>query len=165
MLLWLFGPVEFSEVHEATPLRTGGYLELQNARVRWFLSVDRDDLPEPVRAGGKPTFRSIAVDGQEIEFSENFTDLHTRVYEEVLAGRGFGIDVVRPSIQLAHDIRQRRGDGRSGRRASVPAAPHEQGDRRTGYGSAVRETAPAGSVARVVCSRSTVVVVRAAPCS
>ena len=105
MLLWLFGPVEISEVHEATPLRTGGYLELQTARVRWFLSVDRGDLPDPLRAGSQPTFRSIAVDGREIEFSENFTDLHTRVYEEVLAGRGFGIDTVRPSIQLAHEIR------------------------------------------------------------
>ena len=74
-------------------------------RVQWFLSVDRNDLPEPVREGGKPTFRQIAVDDREVEFSENFTDLHTRVYEEVLAGRGFGINVVRPSIRLAHDIR------------------------------------------------------------
>jgi UDP-N-acetyl-2-amino-2-deoxyglucuronate dehydrogenase len=105
MLLWMFGPVEHSEVHEAAPSATGGYLELQRARVKWFLSVDRGDLPEEVAAAGKPTFRSIRVDGHEVEFSEGFTDLHTRVYEQVLAGHGFGIDAARPSIELAHEIR------------------------------------------------------------
>jgi UDP-N-acetyl-2-amino-2-deoxyglucuronate dehydrogenase len=105
LLIWLFGPVEHSEVHLATPKCTGGAIELQRARVKWFLSVDRDDLPQHVQATGKTTFRSITVDGEEIEFSDGFTDLHTRVYEEILAGRGFGVDDVRPSIQLAHDIR------------------------------------------------------------
>ena len=79
MLLWLFGSLEQSEVHHSSPTRIGGHLELQEASVEWFLSVDRGDLPEEVHAQGKPTFRSIEVDGQELEFSENFTDLHTRV--------------------------------------------------------------------------------------
>jgi UDP-N-acetyl-2-amino-2-deoxyglucuronate dehydrogenase len=112
MLLWLFGGVESSEVYEATPMRTSGCLELCRAHVQWFLSIDRNDLPDAVRTAGRPTFRRIAIDGRELEFSENFTDLHTRVYEEVLAGRGFGIDVVRPSIQLAHDIRHAAPTGR-----------------------------------------------------
>jgi UDP-N-acetyl-2-amino-2-deoxyglucuronate dehydrogenase len=105
MLMWIFGPVEHSEVHEATPSATGGYLELQRARVKWFLSVDRSDLPEEAAAAGKATFRSIRVDGREVEFSEGFTDLHTRIYEQVLEGRGFGIDVARPAIDLAYQIR------------------------------------------------------------
>ena len=115
MLIWLFGRVEHSEVHLATPTRTGGYLELEHAEVEWFLSIDRGDLPET--AGQKTTFRSITVDGREVEFSDGFTDLHTRIYEEVLAGRGFGLDVVRPSIQLAHDIRHADVTG-------VPAIAH-----------------------------------------
>jgi UDP-N-acetyl-2-amino-2-deoxyglucuronate dehydrogenase len=82
-----------------------GFIELERARVRWYLSVDSQDLPFPVKVGGKTTFRSITVDGSEIEFSEGFTDLHTRVYEETLAGRGFGIADARPSIQLTHAIR------------------------------------------------------------
>jgi UDP-N-acetyl-2-amino-2-deoxyglucuronate dehydrogenase len=105
MLVWLFGPVEHSEVHVAEPKRTGGYLELERARVKWFLSVDHHDLPEQTEAARKTTFRSITVDDKEVEFSDGFTDLHTRIYEEVLAGRGFGIEAARPSIQLAHDIR------------------------------------------------------------
>ncbi len=111
LLIWLFGPLEHSDVHFATPKCTGGQLELQRARVKWFLSVDRDDLPQQVLATGKTTFRSITVDGKEIEFSEGFTDLHTRIYEEILAGRGFGVDDVRPSIQLAHDIRHATPSG------------------------------------------------------
>jgi UDP-N-acetyl-2-amino-2-deoxyglucuronate dehydrogenase len=87
---------------------------LEKADVRWFLSVNRSDLP--AQAGGKATFRSIAVDGREIEFSEGFTDLHTRVYRDVLSGSGFGIDHVRPSINLVHTLRyssvQRADDGR-----------------------------------------------------
>ncbi len=144
MLLWLFGPVAFSEVHEATPLRCAGRLELQNARVQWFLSVDRNDLPEPVRAGNKATFRSIAVDDQEVEFSENFTDLHTRVYEEVLAGRGFGIDVVRPSIQLAHDIRHAAATGipRDGHPFLQPRTSKVIGPYRVRVGQTARSILP-----------------------
>ena len=82
-----------------------GFIELEHARVSWFLSVDAQDLPFAPKVGGKTTYRSITVDGKEIEFSEGFTDLHTRVYEETLAGRGFGIMEARPSIALTHAIR------------------------------------------------------------
>lgn len=111
LLIWLFGPVEESDVHFATQKCTGGHIELERARVKWFLSVDHNDLPQQAVAARKTTFRSITVDGKEIEFSDGFTDLHTRVYEEILAGRGFGVDDVRPSIQLAHDIRQATPSG------------------------------------------------------
>ncbi len=105
LLMWLFGPVQVSEVHMATPLKTGGFLELQNARVRWFLSIDKSDLPAEARQKGQRTYRSIIMDGQEVEFSEGFTDLHTIIYRETLAGRGFGLSEARPSIELAHNIR------------------------------------------------------------
>ena len=74
----------------------------------WFLSIERADLPFESRPGQKTTYRSITIDGEEVEFTEGFTDLHTRVYEETLAGRGFGIDVARPSVELAHRIRNAR---------------------------------------------------------
>lgn len=105
LLLWLFGPAGDVKLYHADDKRMSGYIELENARVRWFLSVDVDDLPEAAVASGKKTFRSITVDGQDVEFSEGFTDLHTRVYEETLAGRGFGIQDARPSIELTHRIR------------------------------------------------------------
>ncbi len=106
LLVWLFGPVQEVLVHQSDPKRMAGVLELECARVRWLLSVDRDDLPEDSRLSGKTTFRSITVDGEQVEFSEGFTDLHTRVYERTLAGQGFGIDDARPSIELTHRIRQ-----------------------------------------------------------
>src|SRR5205814_31088 len=92
LLIWLFGGVVACEVHLREPKRMGGFLQLERARVRWFLSSESADLPFAPEPGVKTTFRSITVDGHEVEFSEGFTDLHTRVYEEVLAGRGFGID-------------------------------------------------------------------------
>ena len=106
LLLWLFGKAGACEVHMREPRRMSGTLELERARVRWFLSAETSDLPFAPEPGVKTTFRSITVDGQEIEFSEGFTDLHTRVYQEVLAGRGFGIEDSRPSIELTHRIRQ-----------------------------------------------------------
>ena len=106
LLIWLFGRVAECEVHVREPHRMSGYLRLERANVRWFLSSDIADLPFTPEPGVKTTFRSITVDGKEIEFSEGFTDLHTRVYEETLAGRGFGIEESRPSIELSHRIRQ-----------------------------------------------------------
>lgn len=106
LLVWLFGPVEEILVHQAESKRMAGVLELERASVRWLLSVDRDDLPKVSHEAGKTTFRSIVVDGHEVEFSEGFTDLHTRLYEQTLAGQGFGIDDARPSIELTHRIRQ-----------------------------------------------------------
>jgi UDP-N-acetyl-2-amino-2-deoxyglucuronate dehydrogenase len=108
LLSWLFGPVVRSEVHLREAARAGGALELERADVTWFLSTDNRDLPFAPQPGSKTTYRSIAVDGEEIEFSEGFADLHTRVYEEVLAGRGFGIDVARPSVELTSSIRNDR---------------------------------------------------------
>ena len=105
LLLWLFGSLQGIRVYHADDNRMSGFIELERARVRWFLSVDKDDLPLQAKTAGKTTFRSITVDGKEIEFSEGFTDLHTRVYEEILAGRGFGIVDARPSIELTHAIR------------------------------------------------------------
>lgn len=106
LLLWLFGPVEQTAVHLREPKRVSGHLQLQRARVRWFLSTDARDLPFPPEPGVKTTFRSIVVDGEEVVFTDGFTDLHTRVYEEVLAGRGAGIVDARPSVELAYRIRE-----------------------------------------------------------
>jgi UDP-N-acetyl-2-amino-2-deoxyglucuronate dehydrogenase len=105
LLLWLFGAVKSLSVHVREPKRILGTLELDKADVEWFLSVDPSDLPFPAEPGGRMTYRSITVDGQEVEFTEGFTDLHTRIYEEVLAGRAFGISDARPSIELAYRIR------------------------------------------------------------
>lgn len=106
MLIWMFGSVTGIQVHLSDDKRMAGFIELERARVRWFLSVDARDLPHPPEPGKKTTYRSITVDGTEIEFSDGFTDLHTRVYEWTLAGRGFGIADARPSIQLVHDLRR-----------------------------------------------------------
>ncbi|MDD5090855.1 MAG: Gfo/Idh/MocA family oxidoreductase [Candidatus Wallbacteria bacterium] len=105
MLLWLFGPVLKSEVHLANEKKAAGYLELSRARVRWLLSIDRSDLPFPAVPGKQTTYRSITMDGQEIEFSGGFTDLHTESYKHILAGQGFGIPDVRPTIDLVYSIR------------------------------------------------------------
>lgn len=105
MLIWVFGKVSSSIVHAMQPDIAAGVLELENARVRWLLSINSDHLPKEVKQRGQRTFRSIKMGGKEIEFSEGFTDLHTRSYEEILAGKGFGLEHVRPSIELAYNIR------------------------------------------------------------
>ena len=105
LLHWLFGPVAKSVVHVREPERAAGVLTLARADVQWFLSTNTNDLPFAPEPGVKTTFRSIAVDGEEVEFSDGFTDLHTRVYTEVLAGRGFGIAEARPSVELTAQIR------------------------------------------------------------
>jgi UDP-N-acetyl-2-amino-2-deoxyglucuronate dehydrogenase len=105
LLIWLFGPVKHSEVHLSEQRKTAGFIELERATVQWFLSMDRNDLPPQAIEKHKTTFRSITIDGKEVEFSEGFTDLHTKAYQEILASKGFGIEDVRPSIALTHDIR------------------------------------------------------------
>jgi len=113
LVLWLFGAVQSSQVHIGQARRYAGVLGLERARVRWFLSTDPADLP-PSQTSGRTTFRSIKVDGKEIEFSDGFSDLHTRVYEKTLAGHGFRIADARPSIELVHRIRAAQafeGDG------------------------------------------------------
>lgn len=106
LLMWLFGGLRSTEVHLRAPHQAAGFLELERADVRWYLSTDAADLPFTPEPGKRTTFRSITVDGQEVEFSEGFTDLHTRVYEQILAGNGFGIDDARPSIEVTSAIRQ-----------------------------------------------------------
>jgi len=105
LLLWLFGRVVRTEVHLSTPKKMAGRLELERAAVRWYLSTDVRDLPFAVEPGSRTTFRSISVDGEEVEFTDGFADLHTRVYQQVLGGGGFGIVDARPSIELAYAIR------------------------------------------------------------
>ncbi len=105
MLIWLFGKVESFNVLLKQPDKMKGFIELENANVNWFLSLDKNDLPQSAKNVGQPTFRSITIDRDEIEFSGGFTDLHTKVYENILKGNGFTIEDARPSIQLAHDIR------------------------------------------------------------
>lgn len=105
MLNYLFGSLQENQVHLNAPTRAAGYLEYERARVRWFLSCDLQDVPKSAREQGQRTYRSIAVDGQEIEFSGGFTDLHNRSYEEILAGRGFGLEENRVAIETVAHIR------------------------------------------------------------
>jgi len=86
-------------------------MELVNARVQWFLSIDKSDVPEELLSKGQRTFRSITIDGEEIEFSGGFTDLHTLVYKRTLEGNGFGLEAARPSIELVHNIRNAKETG------------------------------------------------------
>lgn len=105
LLIWLFGKEVGLHVYYSDPERMSGILEMEHANVRWYLSINPRDLPFPVTTGGRSTYRSITIDGKEVEFTEGFTDLHTRVYQETLAGRGFGIIDARPSIELVYRIR------------------------------------------------------------
>lgn len=105
LLMWLFGPVAQVKVFENSPARAFGCLEFENATAHWFLSIDASDLPYSAIPGRQTTFRSIEVDGDEVEFSTGFENLHTRVYEETLAGKGCGIEEARPSVELVHRIR------------------------------------------------------------
>ena len=106
MLYFVFGALQENIVHLATPTKAAGYLEYERARVRWFLSIDVNDVPEGERAQGKRTFRAITVNGENIEFSDGFTDLHTRSYEEIVAGNGFGLDENRVAIETVTGIRE-----------------------------------------------------------
>jgi UDP-N-acetyl-2-amino-2-deoxyglucuronate dehydrogenase len=105
MLIWIFGNVKQVRVNEKDAHHASGYLELEHAKVNWFLSIRYDHIPEAVRLAGKRTYRSLTMEGEEIEFSEGFTDLHTRSYEEILKGNGFGLKEAKASIDLVHEIR------------------------------------------------------------
>lgn len=105
MLHFIFGALQDNVVHLAEDTKAAGYLEYERARVRWFLSVDVEDVPAGPRSAGQRTYRSITVDGEEIEFSGGFTDLHVRSYEEILAGRGFGLEENRTAIATVAAIR------------------------------------------------------------
>jgi UDP-N-acetyl-2-amino-2-deoxyglucuronate dehydrogenase len=105
MLTWIFGDAKQNVVHISENAKAAGFLELEKARVRWFLSVDYKNIPNHIKQKGQRIYRSITVDGEEIEFSGGFTDLHTLSYQEILKGNGFGLDAVKPTIQTVYDIR------------------------------------------------------------
>jgi len=105
MLTWIFGDVKENVVHFLKKDKAAGYLELERARVRWFLSIDYEDIPSELKSTGKRTFRSITIDGEEIEFSGGFTDLHTISYQKILEGKGYGLEAARKSIQTVYNIR------------------------------------------------------------
>ena len=111
MLTWIFGKVEENIVHIHNKRRAAGYLVLEKANVRWFLSLERGDIPETV---DKTTYRSIKVNGEEVEFSDGFTDLHTLSYKDILSGNGNRLETVKPSIQIVSDIRKKNPIGIKG---------------------------------------------------
>ena len=114
MLCWIFGGVEENIVHLKTADANAGFLKLKNANVKWFLSVNYDYIPNEIKEKGLTTYRSIKVDGDDIEFSGGFTDLHTRSYEEILKGNGFGLDEAYGSIQTVSQIRNMQSIGLKG---------------------------------------------------
>ncbi|NRP15031.1 Gfo/Idh/MocA family protein [Marinobacterium sp. xm-a-152] len=114
MLHFIFGDLQQNVVHYSSDTKAAGYLEYAQARVRWFLSIDINDVPANVRATGQRTYRSITCEGEEIEFSGGFTDLHTRSYEEILKGNGFGLDDNRVAIETVSTIRDTKPLGLSG---------------------------------------------------
>ena len=104
MLHFIFGALQRNDVHYSSETKAGGYLEYERARVRWFLSIDTNDLPDASKSK-KPTFRCIDISGEQLEFSEGFTDLHTTSYREILAGRGYGLADARHCIETVNVIR------------------------------------------------------------
>jgi UDP-N-acetyl-2-amino-2-deoxyglucuronate dehydrogenase len=107
MLIWMFGSVQKSHLFLREHHKAAGFMELKNANVRWFLSIDPEDLPNKDRSGEiyQSTHRSITIDGKELEFTNGFTDLHKKIYEDIISGSGFGIEIARPAIEAAYDIR------------------------------------------------------------
>ncbi len=105
MLIWIFGDVKAYQVDQRNELSTKGTLELENASVEWHLSIDPKSLPEDIKSKNQRTYRNVQIDGEAIEFSEGFTNLHTEVYKDILSGGGFGLTDSRPSIELVHKLR------------------------------------------------------------
>ena len=114
MLTWIFGEAKENVVHLSQADSAAGFLQLKKARVRWFLSINSENLPKIAVESKKSTFRSITVDGQEIEFSDGFTDLHTVSYQHILNGTGFGLADARQSVVIVENIRNKRPVGRTG---------------------------------------------------
>ncbi|MFN0048281.1 MAG: Gfo/Idh/MocA family protein [Cytophagales bacterium] len=106
MLIWIFGQVKSYKVLENNDKTTTGFLELEYAEVTWELSIDENNLPKSIKDKNQKTYRNIEIDGQEIEFSDGFTNLHTTVYKNILLGKGFGIDDARASVELVHKLRK-----------------------------------------------------------
>lgn len=114
MLSWIFGDATSSIVHYNDATKAAGFLQLKNARVRWFLSLDYSDIPEQQKLKGVRTFRSITIEGEEIEFSGGFNDLHIQSYQHILEGNGFGIDDARMCVEQAYHIRNSQPVGLTG---------------------------------------------------
>ncbi|MGD2034996.1 MAG: Gfo/Idh/MocA family oxidoreductase [Bacteroidales bacterium] len=114
MLIWIFGGVKKNIVHTLDMDRASGYLELENARIKWFLSLDFNDIPENIKKTGTRTYRSVTIDKEEIEFSGGFTDLHTESYKKILQGDHFPLFEARPSIETVYNIRNARPAGKQG---------------------------------------------------
>ncbi|MCS2714817.1 Gfo/Idh/MocA family oxidoreductase [Bacteroides thetaiotaomicron] len=130
MLSWVFGSVKKNVVHVYTHDRAAGYLELEKARVRYFLSINAENLPENAVKGEKLTYRTINIDGEEFEFSKGFTELHTESYKNILAGNGFGIEDARNAINIVYDIRHAEPIGLKGDYhplAKLPLSKHPFG--------------------------------------
>ena len=130
MLQWVFGKPKQNIVHVASHDRVAGYLELERARVRYFLSINADLLPSNAVQGEKRTFRTINIDGSEFEFSEGFTELHTESYRNILSGKGFGIEETRNAIEIVYEIRKAQPIGLKGDyhpMAKAPLASHPFG--------------------------------------
>lgn len=127
MLIWIFGAVKENIVHLHTHDRASGVLHLERARVRWFLSINADTLPEEAIKTNQRTWRQLTMDGRSVEFSEGFTDLHNLSYQAILEGQGFGIEATLPAIQLTHDIRNTHPVGLTDHYhpfAALPIRPH-----------------------------------------
>ncbi|MFC2080918.1 Gfo/Idh/MocA family oxidoreductase [Bacteroidota bacterium] len=114
MLIWIFGDVRENVTQLLEFNKASGYLELERARVRWYLSVDYKDLPENIKKKGQRTFRSISIDAEEMEFSDGFTDLHTKTYQQILDGTGYGLEESKKSIEVVYDIRNAKPAGKTG---------------------------------------------------
>lgn len=106
MLIWVFGNVQENVVTSHTNDTASGFLLLEKARVNWFLSIDYNQIPEEMKLAGKKTYRTLQLEGESIEFSDGFTELHTRSYQDILNGKGFGIDLAKKAIEIVHDIRK-----------------------------------------------------------
>jgi UDP-N-acetyl-2-amino-2-deoxyglucuronate dehydrogenase len=114
LLTWIFGEPRINRVHLLENNKAAGFLELEKADIRWFLSLDYEDIPASVRKEGKRTYRSLSLEGEEIEFSDGFTDLHTESYRQIIEGKGFGLQEAKPSIAIVHTIRNAKAVGLKG---------------------------------------------------
>jgi len=114
LLTWVFGEPKLNRVHLLETDKAAGFLELEKADIRWFLSLDYNDIPDTFKKQGKRTFRSLSVEGEEIEFSDGFTDLHTESYKQIMDGNGFGLMEAKSSITIVHQIRNSKAMGLKG---------------------------------------------------